>query len=149
MILDAQKKPIHCTKCDSQDIIRSGMSRDKQRYQCKNCNSFFVPKSLVKQRQSLTKQKAAMLMYLAGAQVKDMGKVFGVSYPTISKWIEPIQRIIDKNPDLKEVRRLGNAALRPVRSPRDVPVKPHKNWLLIELDDDHFDARSILLADKS
>ena len=146
MILNEQNKPIPCNKCGCTDIIRSGMSRDKQRYQCKSCRSFFVPVSLEKPKQTLEKQRAAILMFLAGAQVKDLEEIFGVSYPTISKWIEPAHRVIEENDDLRHTRKSRRTTLTRIGSPKEIPAKPRKKWLIIELEGDHFEGESITLV---
>jgi len=145
MILNEQGDAILCHKCTSSNIIRSGMSRDKQRYQCKDCRSFFIPKIFKSERSKLARQKAAMLVYLAGANNNDMQELFGVSYPTIKTWIEPLQRAFAKNEDLNEIRRMKETTLKIVRPLDKIPAG--KKWLMIELDEDLFNGKSVKLSE--
>ena len=148
MIKDEHGDIITCTKCGSDNIIRSGMVGPKQRYQCKACYSFFVAKPRAAVRAALTKQKAAILMYLAGALVKDLESVFDVSHTTISKWIAPAQEMLEKNPELKEIRRLKEFSLTASRSNKNRTLDPKKVWLTLELDDDHYGKKSLLLREE-
>ena len=147
MLLSDQGEPITCSKCGSKNVIRSGMSRDKQRYHCKDCRSYFVPKSFADVKEAMSRHKAAMLLYLAGAQNNELQELFGRSYPKVKSWIEPIKAAVESDEGLQDARRIKNTRIRLIKSPKDIPAKPKKQWVILELDDDLFDGNSILMSE--
>ena len=146
MILDETNKPITCSHCESGNVVRAGKSRNKQRYFCKDCGTYFVNKTLGKSKEAVSKEKVAMLLYLSGAQIKDLEQLFGVSYPTIVKWIKPAQIVVELNSELKNTLKARKKAVTSISTVKDIPSKPKKHWLILELDEDFFRGKSIILS---
>jgi transposase-like protein len=69
---------MHCPHCDSQNIIKSGLVKGRQRFKCKDCSYQFT--NLSKERgKPLWMKLEAVLMYLSGMSMNATGKLLGVS----------------------------------------------------------------------
>lgn len=80
------KKISQCPKCKSDKIILSGKAKEKQRYQCKNCNRFFTT---ITKSNSIRQKKINELYKLYSqnnyslAKIARLGKI---SHVTFYKW---------------------------------------------------------------
>jgi transposase-like protein len=75
-----------CPKCSSEEKVKSGFTKGKQRYKCKNCgcNYSVEIKSTAK---PLSKKKQALHLYLAGLGFRPIGRFLNVSNVTVLNWI--------------------------------------------------------------
>ncbi len=81
-----------CYKCQSENKVKAGFIRGIQRYKCKNCGCFFSVerKSDVKTERQ---RKLALELYLEGLDFRAIGRVLGISYGTVYKWVKKMGRI--------------------------------------------------------
>lgn len=75
-----------CPKCQSEQIIKSGIVNQRQRYTCKNCRYNFTVSKLGKQIDVYYVVKALQL-YIEGISLREIERVLGVSHVSVSNWI--------------------------------------------------------------
>ncbi|OIN85068.1 transposase domain protein [Francisella sp. TX07-6608] len=80
---------IICKRCNSQEIHRNGIVRNKQRYKCKSCSYNFVLNDGRINPETAIKRAFTVIMYSLGkCSYGFIGKLFGVSRTTIQNWLE-------------------------------------------------------------
>ena len=75
-----------CPKCQQQNVIKSGIVKERQRFRCRDCNYYFTVKKLGKQIDDYYVTKALQL-YLEGLSYREIERILGISHVTISSWI--------------------------------------------------------------
>lgn len=81
---------IDCPKCKSENIVKAGIIKEKQRYLCKNCQYYFTVRKAGKQIDDYFVTKALQL-YLEGLSFREIERILGVSHVTISSWVKKYQ----------------------------------------------------------
>lgn len=77
-----------CKRCDSQDFIKHGFVRQKQRYRCRECGYNFVAgDGRVNDSLPVKKALAVILYSLGKASFGMLGKIFGHSRSLTYRWI--------------------------------------------------------------
>ena len=76
-----------CPKCQSSNIIKSGVINSKQRYLCKKCNYFFTVNKIGKKIDDYYVTKALQL-YLEGLSFREIERIIGISHVTVSNWVK-------------------------------------------------------------
>jgi transposase-like protein len=74
-----------CPYCNSPTVIKNGSSYGVPKWKCKDCGrqtSFKPPRG-----EPLWKKETAVLLYTMGLSMNAIGKVLGVSTPSILNWI--------------------------------------------------------------
>lgn len=76
-----------CPRCKSASRVRNGVVGGRQRYKCKDCgfNYTVESKSDVKSREV---RRMALDLYLEGLGFRAIGRVLGISYGTVYRWIK-------------------------------------------------------------
>ena len=77
---------LSCPKCQSDNIVKSGIIKDRQRYLCKLCNYYFTVNKLGKKIDDYYVTKALQL-YLEGLSFREIERIIGVSHVSISNWV--------------------------------------------------------------
>lgn len=75
-----------CPRCNSHQIVKSGIVGDRQRYRCKKCNYNFTVNKLGKKIDHYYVTKALQL-YLEGLSYREIERILGISHVTVSNWI--------------------------------------------------------------
>jgi len=76
-----------CPKCQNNQIVKSGIVKNRQRYLCKPCNYFFSVNKLGKKIDDYYVTKALQL-YLEGLSFREIERIIGVSHVSISNWVK-------------------------------------------------------------
>ncbi|WP_378184640.1 hypothetical protein ACE939_07995 [Aquimarina sp. W85] len=76
-----------CPNCNSLKYIKSGIVKDRQRYQCKLCNYYFTVNKLGKGIDEYYVNKALQL-YLEGLSYREIERILGVSHVSIMNWVK-------------------------------------------------------------
>lgn len=88
---------MHCPHCDSQNIIKSGLVKGRQRFKCKDCSYQFT--NLSKERgKPLWMKLEAVLMYLSGMSMNATGKLLGVSAQSVLNWVRDFGEVNYEKP---------------------------------------------------
>lgn len=78
---------MRCFYCHSDNKVKAGFVKGKQRYKCKECKSLFT----VEQKSTAyTKdvKRLALQLYLEGNCFNAIGRILGVSHVGVLKWIK-------------------------------------------------------------
>src|ERR671911_2894989 len=88
---------LRCKRCGSEEQVKNGLMRGKQRYLCKGCglNSPNPPA----RGKPLALKAAAVLLYVSGLSMNRTAKLLGVSTPTIQAWLEQFAQAYAQKPE--------------------------------------------------
>lgn len=76
-----------CPKCDSPQVIKSGVIKNRQRFKCKKCNYFFTVNKLGKSIDDYYVIKALQL-HLEGVSYREIERLLGVSHVSVMNWVK-------------------------------------------------------------
>jgi transposase-like protein len=88
---------LRCKRCGSEEQVRNGLMRGKQRYRCKACGLNFTdtpPRGM-----PLAMKAAAVLLYLSGLSMNRTAKLLGVSTPSVMAWVEQFANTYAQKPE--------------------------------------------------
>ena len=77
---------LRCKGCGSEERVKNGFMRGKQRYRCRACGLNFTdtpPRGM-----PLQVKVTAVLLYVSGLSMNRTAKLLGVSTPSVMTWIE-------------------------------------------------------------
>jgi transposase-like protein len=80
-------KKIACPKCDSENLIKSGIVKDRQRYRCKNCSYSFT---VLKDGKNIDPYYVikALQLYIEGVTLREIERILGISHVSVMNWIK-------------------------------------------------------------
>ncbi len=84
-------------RCGSEEWVKNGLMRGKQRYRCKGCGLNFTdapPRGM-----PLAMKVTAVLLYLSGLSMNRTAKLLGVSTPSVMTWIEQFAKTYAQKPE--------------------------------------------------
>ncbi|MCI5048724.1 MAG: hypothetical protein MRY32_00110 [Rickettsiales bacterium] len=146
---DDNGNPIECPACSNTDIRRSGIQGKKQRYQCKACLKYFIPKPRAAEQKKLLKHKLAIMLYSTGARMKEIEEFTGKRYPTLKSWLGPVFDFFEQDRALKEIRRKPDTDLTIMDTPPKQTDLKGKCWLIVEVEKEAFDGKSVVISNKN
>src|SRR3954453_20729160 len=88
---------LRCKGCGSEEHVKNGFMRGKQRYLCKACGLNFTdtpPRGM-----PLRVKVTAVLLYLSGLSMNRIAKLLGVSTPSVMTWIEQFAEAYAQKPE--------------------------------------------------
>src|SRR5947199_5638443 len=88
---------LRCKGCGSEEHVKNGFMRGKQRYRCKACGLNFTdtpPRGM-----PLQVKVTAVLLYLSGLSMNRTAKLLGVSTPSVQAWIERFAEVYAQKPE--------------------------------------------------
>ena len=88
---------LRCKGCGSEERVKNGFMRGKQRYRCKACGLNFTdtpPRGM-----PLRVKAAAVLLYVSGLSMNRTAKLLGVSTPSVLAWIERFAEAYAQKPE--------------------------------------------------
>src|SRR3954449_4959339 len=88
---------LRCKRCGSEDHVKNGLMRTKQRYLCKGCGLNLTDTPA--RGKPLALKVAAVLLYVSGLSMNRTAKLLGVSAPTIQAWLEPFAAAYAQKPE--------------------------------------------------
>src|SRR3954467_5575778 len=88
---------LQCKRCGSEEQVRNGLMRGKQRYRCKGCGLNFA--DTPPRGKPLALKAAAVLLYVSGLSMNRTAQPLGVSIPTIQAWLEPFAAAYAQKPE--------------------------------------------------
>jgi transposase len=88
---------LRCQRCGSEQHVKNGLMRNKQRYLCKGCglNVTDTPP----RGKPLALKVAAVLLYVSGLSMTRTARLLGVSTPTIQAWLEQFAQAYAQKPE--------------------------------------------------
>src|SRR3569833_1015838 len=88
---------LRCKRRGSEEHVKNGLMRGKQRYLCKACGPNFTatpPRGM-----PLRVKVTAVLLYLSGLSMNRTAKQLGVTTPSVMTWIEQFTMIYAQKPE--------------------------------------------------
>ena len=82
---------VACWKCGCEKTVKNGFMQGQQRYHCKTCGYNFIDKPRRGPTQKIV--ALAVWLYLSGLSQRRIAKLFGVSPPTLLKWLRKFGQI--------------------------------------------------------
>lgn len=79
-------EPMKCPKCQGEKYVKSGIIKEKQRYQCKLCGYFFTVQKDGKTIDPYYVIKALQL-HIEGVSLREIERLIGVSHVSVMNWI--------------------------------------------------------------
>jgi transposase len=89
--------PMPCPHCASDQVIKLGFQRGKQRHRCKACRKTFSYEPNERAYPLALREKACQL-YLEGVGIRSIARLLGVSHPTVIDWIRKAAKAITPPP---------------------------------------------------
>src|SRR5215207_1419522 len=86
-----------CKRCGSEEQVKNGLMRGKQRYLRKGCGLNFTDTPA--RGKPLALKAAAVLLYVSGLSMNRTAKLLGVSPPTIQAWLEQFAAAYAQKPE--------------------------------------------------
>ena len=88
---------LRCKRCGSEEYVKNGMMRGKQRFLCKGCGLNFTDTPA--RGKPLAMKVAAVLLYVSGLSMNRTAKLLGVSTPTVQAWLEQFAQAYAHKPE--------------------------------------------------
>ncbi len=104
--MDSTQHP-DCPRCDSSDVTKSGVIKDRQRFFCKSCQYHFTVDKLGKGISTYYVIKALQL-YIEGVSYREIERLLGVSHVSVMNWVKKYQIKIPKNSEYKPTYKILN-----------------------------------------
>jgi transposase-like protein len=79
---------LHCPKCGSEDGIKSGIVREKQRYECKGSGCNYTQSS--RYRIAAEKREEAIGLYFEGVGFRGIERLTNISHVTVMRWVKAL-----------------------------------------------------------
>ncbi len=78
---------ICCPKCQSQNLIKSGVVKGRQRFRCKLCSYSFT---VLKEGKSIDPYYVikALQLYIEGVTFREIERILGVSHVSVMNWVK-------------------------------------------------------------
>ncbi|WP_164891138.1 IS1/IS1595 family N-terminal zinc-binding domain-containing protein [Botryobacter ruber] len=76
-----------CPRCEAQDVVKSGIVNERQRYRCKKCSYYFTVNKLGKNIDSYYVTKALQL-YIEGISLREIERILGISHVSVMNWVK-------------------------------------------------------------
>jgi transposase-like protein len=77
----------HCPRCESGNVVKSGIIKDRQRFSCKDCKYAFSVDKLGKRIDTYYVTKALQL-YIEGISYREIERILGVSHVSVMNWVK-------------------------------------------------------------
>lgn len=76
-----------CPRCQSEEIVKSGIVKNRQRFRCKSCAYNFTVPKMGKEIDSYFVVKALQL-YIEGISYREIERILGVSHVSVMNWVK-------------------------------------------------------------
>lgn len=100
------EKPI-CPKCDSENIVKSGVVGGRQRFKCKKCMYYFSVNKIGKEIDKYYVVKALQL-YIEGISFREIERILGVSHVSVMNWVKKYKIKAPQNYDYRPTYKILN-----------------------------------------
>src|SRR5215213_9329745 len=88
---------LRCKRCKSEEHVKNGLMRGKQRYRCKGCGLNFT--NTPARGLPLVVKVTAVLLCVSGLSMNRTAKPLGVSTPSVQAWIEQFAKTYAQKPE--------------------------------------------------
>jgi transposase-like protein len=80
-------KQIACPKCHRQELIKSGVIKERQRFRCKHCGYSFT---VMKEGKNIDPYYVikALQLYIEGVTFREIERILGISHVSVMNWVK-------------------------------------------------------------
>jgi transposase-like protein len=78
---------VQCPRCQSYEVVKSGIVGGRQRHKCKSCAFFFTVDKLGKRIDPYYVTKALQL-YMEGLSFREIERLLGISHVSVMNWVK-------------------------------------------------------------
>ncbi|MFN3850590.1 MAG: hypothetical protein ACK4NY_14240 [Spirosomataceae bacterium] len=96
-----------CPQCDSTNISRNGIIKERQRFKCKECGYNFTVEKIGKSIDSYYVIKALQL-FVEGVSYREIERLLGVSHVSVMNWVKKYQIKVPKQKDYHPTYKVMN-----------------------------------------
>lgn len=98
---------IKCPKCSSENFIKSGVVKGRQRYKCNQCNYNFT---VVKEGKNIDAYYVvkALQLYLEGVSYREIERLLGISHVSVMNWVKKYHVKAPENNEYRPTYRVLN-----------------------------------------
>jgi transposase-like protein len=100
-------KKIACPKCESEDITKSDIVKDRQRYRCKLCNYSFT---VLKDGKNIDPYYVikALQLHIEGVTLREIERILGISHVSVMNWVKKYNIKAPKNYEYRPTYKVLN-----------------------------------------
>lgn len=84
-----------CPKCQSENRVKNGVLKGRQRFKCKNCGCNYTL-TYQENAEKEKKRRFALSMYLEGLGFHSIGRLLGVSHASVINWVRKYGQNLSK-----------------------------------------------------
>ncbi|MCU0436260.1 MAG: helix-turn-helix domain-containing protein [Bacteroidia bacterium] len=96
-----------CPRCKSNDLVKSGVIRNRQRFHCKACSYHFTVEKEGKSIDPYYVVKALQL-YIEGVSYREIERILGVSHVSVLNWVRKYRVRSPENYDYRPTYKVLN-----------------------------------------
>lgn len=80
-------KQIACPRCRGEELIKSGVVKERQRFRCKKCQYSFT---VMKEGKNIDPYYVikALQLYLEGITYREIERILGISHVSVMNWVK-------------------------------------------------------------
>ncbi|MFM2359205.1 MAG: hypothetical protein RLY16_1198 [Bacteroidota bacterium] len=80
-------KQIACPRCHGEELIKSGVVKERQRFKCKKCQYSFT---VLKEGKNIDPYYVikALQLYLEGITFREIERILGISHVSVMNWVK-------------------------------------------------------------
>ncbi|MCL2134441.1 MAG: hypothetical protein FWH37_02640 [Candidatus Bathyarchaeota archaeon] len=95
---------IHCKKCGSEEIVKSGIIGCKQRYLCKKCKYHFrIGDNRINQETKAEKALCTLWYIMDKESFRTIGKLLQIHHTTVYQWVHKFIESLPEPQDPKDI----------------------------------------------
>jgi transposase-like protein len=79
---------MHCPKCKSNQKVKNGFAREKQRYKCRDCGCNYTQSDI--HRIPVERRVEAIKLYLESVGFRGIERLTGISNVTVMRWVRKL-----------------------------------------------------------
>ena len=134
---------MQCKKCKSENYVKNGFEKGKQRYKCKVCGCNFT--DTPQRGYSWEMRLQALHLYLEGLGFRSIARFLKISNVTVLNWIKAFGASIEYQTaakvDFMEIDEMHHYVKKKTKS-------YGSGWLLIELKTKSLDGKQVVVVQK-
>lgn len=95
-----------CPRCQSENFVKSGMVKNRQRFLCKNCDYQFSITSFYSKPAEI--KRSAIQLYLEGLNLREIGSLLQINHVSVYNWLTKFGPTLD---DIRRKEKLNTVSI--------------------------------------
>jgi len=99
---------IMCKKCNSEQVVKSGIVAGKQRFRCKECGcNFRIGDNRTDEKIAAKRRLCILLHFMSKASYRTLGKLLQTDHALVYRWIQEFNENLSKTQVSGEVKQMN------------------------------------------